>query len=432
MPPNRIDSALFRASDSLRTGLWFIPSLFLVGSVLLSRITLAVDRHTDDDDLLVRFIGDTDSATAVLATISAELMTFTGLIFTVTVVALQLASSQFSPRVLSTFLRDRGTQVCLGTFVATFTYALLILASVRTLPDGQDVVPVISMTVAVGLAVVSIAAFIYYAHQISQHLRVARLVETVADSGTKEILSAHDSRDLVAHGPWSPSGPPDRIIPLDGRSGVLASLDMDDLVREAEAAGCVLRLVPGIGDYVGRGYPLFEVYGDDTSIDHRRIRHHVAFRPERTMRQDPGFALRQLVDIAERALSPAINDPTTAVQAIDRIEELLRLIVARSLHDGVHVDGDGVARLVHLAPTWEGYVRLAFTEVRLYGRGSFQVQRRLRAMGEHLLALAPAERRPAVQAQIALLDHDVDDLFASHDETWARQADPAGMSVYDR
>jgi uncharacterized membrane protein len=436
MPSKRVDSAVFRISDSLRTGLWFIPTLFLVGAIVLSRITLAIDRNADLDEFPVRFIGDIDTATAVLATISAELMTFTGLIFTVTVVALQLASSQFSPRVLSTFLRDRGTQICLGIFVATFTYALLVLADVRTHPDEGPLVPTLSMSVAIALAVTSIGAFIFYAHSISQHLRVARLVETVAKAGADEIISTHDSHDPVLHGPWTPPGPPDAVIHHEHRSGVLASLDMDDLVGEARQAGCTLRLVPGIGDYVGTGYPLFEVYaadgGDPAAISHGHVEHHCAFRPERTMRQDTGFALRQLVDIAERALSPAINDPTTAVQAIDRIEELLRLIVARPLHDGVHVDQDGVVRFVHLAPTWQGYVQLGFTEVRHYGHMSFQIQRRLRAMAERLLDLAPAERKPPLELQLRLLDLEIDALFAEHDQEYARTADPAGMGVYDR
>ncbi|OWY60351.1 hypothetical protein B7486_69650, partial [cyanobacterium TDX16] len=232
------------------------------------------------------------------STISTEMMTFTGLIFTVTIVALQLASSQFSPRVLSTFLRDRSTQVCLGIFVATFTYALLVLADVRIAADETALVPTFSMTVALALALASIGAFIYYAHSISQHLRVARLVETVAAAGADEILSGHDAPDLVLHGPWTPPGPPDAVVPHERASGVLASLDMADLIGEARAAGCTLRLVPGIGDYVGTGYPLFEVYAGESGrpelIDHDRVEHHVAFRPERTMRQDPGFALRQL------------------------------------------------------------------------------------------------------------------------------------------
>jgi uncharacterized membrane protein len=436
VPARKVDSAVFGILDSLRTGLWFIPTLFLVGAIVLSRITLAIDRNADLSDFPVRFIGDIDTATAVLATISAELMTFTGLIFTVTVVALQLASSQFSPRVLSTFLRDRGTQVCLGIFVATFTYALLVLADVRTHPDEGPLIPTLSMSVAIGLALASIGAFIFYAHSISQHLRVARLVETVAKAGAEEILSTHDTHDTVRHGPWAAPGPPDAVILHEHRSGVLASLDMDDLVVEARKADCVLRLVPGIGDYVGTGYPLFEVYayegGRPDAVSHRHVEHHAAFRAERTMRQDTGFALRQLVDIAERALSPAINDPTTAVQAIDRVEELLRLIVTRPLHDGVHVDQDDVVRFVHLAPTWEGYVQLAFTEIRHYGNSSFQVQRRLRSMAERLLALAPLERQAVLQLQLTLLDFEIDSLFAVHDRAAARASDPAGMGVYDR
>jgi uncharacterized membrane protein len=436
MPSKRVDSAVFQFTDSLRAGLWFIPSCFLLGSIVLSRVTLQLDDHVDVEVLPIRFVGDVDTANAVLSTISTELMTFTGLIFTVTIVALQLASSQFSPRVLTTFLRDRSTQVCLGIFVATFTYSLLVLADVRIAANETALVPTFSMTVALALALTSIGAFIYYAHSISQHLRVARLVATVAKSGADEILSGHDAPDLVLHGPWSPPGPPDAVVSHERASGVLASLDMEDLVGEAQAVGCTLRLVPGIGDYVGTGYPLFEVYagegGRPELVDHDRVEHHVAFRPERTMRQDPGFALRQLVDISERALSPAINDPTTAVQSIDRIEELMRLIVARPLHDGVHVDVDDVVRLVHLAPTWEGYVRLAFTEIRHYGHQSFQIQRRLRAMAERLLTLAPADRMPPLQLQLRLLDLEIETLFAEHDQEYARTADPAGMGVYDR
>ena len=196
----------------------------------------------------------------------------------------------------------------------------------------------------------------------------------------------------------------------------------------AQQADCVIELLPQVGDFVTRDDPLFRVYPANSDIDEAALHHMVAFGPERTMEQDPAFAFRIMVDIAARALSPAMNDPTTAVLALDQLHRLLRYIGQKQLDSGRVFDGQGKLRLLYSTPQWEDFVMLAVSEIRLFGASSLQVPRRLQAMLEHLIAVLPEARTPALRQELALLHSAVERAYLeAEDRRRAETSDRQGI-----
>lgn len=416
--------------ETLRTGLWFVPGLFVAGAVLLAAGTVAVDHRDQALPSWLVFTGGPTSALQILSTVAASMMTFTALVFTITVVVLQLASSQFSPRVLRTFLRDRGSQVPLGIFTATFVYALIVLVQVRTGAIGPVFVPRLAISVSFVLVMASLVAFVYLVNHVAQSIRVVNIIESVATQTRAAIDAVHP--DAYRAGDDVPPAvtlsAPRRVIRLERRGGVLAGLDVEGLVRLARRHGCTVRLVRNVGDFVVEGAPLVEVYhgGDDLTCD--QVLREVDISRERTMRQDPAFGFRQLADIGEKALSPALNDPTTAVQAIDRLHDLLARLAHRALDPGVYQDDDGRVRLVREVESWPGYVALAFEEIREYGGSSIQVHRRLRAALVELLTMVPAPRREPLERQLRLLEQSAARYFPEPEEReLAEASDESGL-----
>ena len=204
-------------------------------------------------------------------------------------------------------------------------------------------------------------------------------------------------------------------------------------MNEARRSNIVVELVHRVGDFVGSGEPLFRLYGDSRSVEHRRLAGSVAFGPERTIEQDFTFAIRVIVDIAIKALSKAINDPTTAVLAIDQLHRLLRITGNRKLHDKEILDESGRLRLIFRTPDWDDFVQLAIREIRLYGAENFQVARRLRAMIENLAQTLPEERRPALLVELSLLDRALKGLYSfPEDLALASVADAQGLGAASR
>jgi uncharacterized membrane protein len=199
-------------------------------------------------------------------------------------------------------------------------------------------------------------------------------------------------------------GVPDRIVRHSGRSGIVLAVNLERLVAKARRTDTVIEFVPQVGDFVAVDEPLFYLYGNAGAIDERRLRSLVAFGSERTMEQDPMFAFRILVDIALKALSAAINDPTTAVLAIDQVHRLLRVVGKRSLHIEEIVDSSGQVRVILRTPNWADFVHISFREIRQYGASSIQIARRMRAAIENLIQTLPEHRHDALRIELALLD----------------------------
>jgi uncharacterized membrane protein len=260
------------------------------------------------------------------------------------------------------------------------------------------------VNVAIVLVMVSLVTFVYYVNHIAQSIRVVNIIEAVAaESRTviDQIYPADGDDDAVSAEPPTLSGVRE-LIKLPRRGGVVAGLDVAGLVGIARRHDCVLRLVPDMGDYVAEGAVVIEVYGGTGPVTPGEVLRQVSFAPERSMRQDPAYGFRQLVDIAEKALSPALNDPTTAVQALDRIHDLLGRVLSRAQPSGVYSDADGEVRFIRKVVSWSGLVTLAFEEVREYGGTSIQVHRRLRASLEELLEIAPPDKREPLRRQLRL------------------------------
>ena len=233
-----------------------------------------------------------------------------------------------------------------------------------------------------------------------------------------------DTIPLADPGPPAqvPDRPPDQVIAWERGPGVILDLDADDLVERARSSGTLLRLVPSVGDFIPSRAPAVEVWRVDSDgdtarpdgppIDDRAVLRLIAVGIERTMSQDAMFGFRQLVDIAEKALSPAVNDPTTAVQSLQRLHDLLRRIAVRPQPTGVSTDADGTPRLIVPVPRWESFVRLACTEIRQYGAASVPVARRMRSMLEDLATIAPPERQAVVLDELARLDRAVTEVWS--------------------
>lgn len=203
---------------------------------------------------------------------------------------------------------------------------------------------------------------------------------------------------------------PDVVI-RSTSAGVCVAVAEDRLLEVASGAGIVVQIVPVVGEFVPEGAPLLHVWAGERLDDEDELRHCVAMGKERTMHQDPAFGFRQLVDIAERALSPGVNDPTTAVQALDQLHDLLRRLARRRIPSPVRLDGRGEVRVIAPRLDWDDYVALAFDEIRLYAGRSLRVTRRMRGALEDLLSVAPPARRPALERQLALIEAGGDRQF---------------------
>jgi uncharacterized membrane protein len=224
--------------------------------------------------------------------------------------------------------------------------------------------------------------------------------------------------------------PTDRSLVPASSSGVLCHVEFDQLVETARDADCTLHLIPAFGEFVASGAPLLRVDGELTPDQLDHARGSIALGLERTLDQDVAYGLRLLVDIAERSLSDSpFLDPTTAVQAIDRLHDCLRHIARREFHDGRYTDADGVVRLTLRVMNWDAYVHLAYDEIRQAGAGTPQVARRLRASLEDLVQYAPPYRRPVLHDQLRLLDLAIDSQVAEHDVAYARAPDRQGVGV---
>lgn len=389
--------------ERLRESLWFLPALFVAAAIAQGLVLPVLEERTGDAGVSTFFFeGGPEGARVVLSMIAGSTLTLTVLVFSITIVALQLASSQFSPRVLRTFLRDWYSQAALGVFTATFAYSVTVLRAVKSEEPGVDAfVPRLSVSLAFVWVMISLAVFVLYVNHTARSLRVVSVIGKVGDE-TRQMIQ----REVPVEAVEDPAGEvPDgdgRIVVSGAKGAVLRSVDVTRLVRLAEHHDVVVELVPRVGDFVPHGAPLFAVHGGDGPPE-GDLRRTAELGQERNMIQDLRFGFRQLVDIAERALSPAINDPTTAVQAIDQMHDVLRLLATRPWPTGRHGGSDGRLRAMLREPSWDELVHLAVDEIRVVGASAIQVDTRLRTMLEDLLTVVPDDRVGPVRAELALL-----------------------------
>jgi uncharacterized membrane protein len=340
-------------------------------------------------------------------------------------VAIQVASGQLTPRIIATtLLRNEVVRYTVGLFMFTLLFAV----SVQGRIDAK--VHQLPLFVASALAVACFAAFLYLIDSASKLLRPITILTNVGNSGIAVIKDVYPEPSLgpdVAKNQRQKLGSPDRVIQHRGTSSIVLSVDINALVDLAKSTGGVIEFVPQVGDFVAVDEPLFKLYGGARSIDADVLHSAVDFGSERTLEQDPTFAFRIVIDIALKALSPAINDPTTAVLAIDQLHRLLRLVGKRHLRTDEIVEA-GQLRVIFKTPNWDDFVNLTFSEIRAYGAGNLQIVRRLRAMIENLKETLPTHRLRELDKQLSLLDSEVPRLFRYPEElALARVGDSQGL-----
>lgn len=407
----------------VRSSLWIVPFGALLLQQLTLRAAIALDARVDWTPVWPFSEAGTTAAIQTIITLTLSFLVFT---FGSMLVAIQVASGQLTPRIIATtLLRDNVIRITVGLFVFTLLFAIGAISRV----EGSQ--PRLVVWISAFLGIVSLAAFLYLIDYSARLLRPVSIVWRIGEEGRAVIEDVYPNpirQSDSSQAPTKKLGLPDGDVPHVGASAIILAVNICVLVEQAERFNVVIEMVPRIGDFIGTGDPLFFIHGSSTPIEEDRLREAIAFGPERTIEQDSTFAFRIIVDIAIKALSKAINDPTTAVLAIDQLQRLLRIVGRRHLHDDHIADQKGNLRVVCPTPNWEDFVELAFSEIRLYGVGNFQVARRLRAALIDLMKTLPEWRRPALRRELSLLDESIDRAYAlPEDRDLARIADTQGL-----
>jgi uncharacterized membrane protein len=418
----------YRLSKLGVSSTWLVPVIGILLALLLNVILRKIDQATGWE---VFGFGPNGSR-ALLAMLAASMLSFLVFSFSALMISVQIASAQLTPRVIATtFLKDRPVRLTIGLIVLTFTLSTGVLGR------SEQSVLQLSTVVCVLLSLVTIAMFLYMIDYSLKAMRPVSVIERVANSGRQVIKEVYPDeleternvqRSVLTTKPPAPG----RTLYHTGTSAVLLAADFRWLSDVARAVQGLIELIPRVGTFIAVDEPLFHLYGGATHLDPGSLRRALAFGGERTLEQDPMFAFRILVDIAAKALSPAINDPTTAVLAIDQIHRLLRTVGNRHLDTHAMLDESGRFGVAFRTPNWEHYVTLSVSEIRQYGSTSLQVVRRLRAMLENLKASLPPDRWPPLELQLQVLDRAVARSFPDpEDQAIAGVADFEGVGQVD-
>jgi uncharacterized membrane protein len=406
---------------------WSIPAAYAAAALALG-LTLPRFESRLFPGLVANL--SVSAATAIYSSIASGMIALTGIVFSLTFVMVQFSATAYSPRLVLWIARDRAMMHALGVFTATFLYAIAALAGVDR--AGSGTVPFVSAWLSVGLLVASTAMFVVLVHRIGL-LQIHRMLVFTGDQGRKVIATIYPQRVSSSAPPPSDdfrSLPRSQTLLHRGGPCSTQAVDVAALVRLARSAGGVVEFAVAVGDTVVESMPLLHVRGARAPIDEGALREAIDFGAERTFEQDPKYAIRLLVDIAIKALSPAINDPTTAVQALDQIEDLLLRLGNRQLEIGDYRDEDGAVRLVVPFPSWDDLLRLAFDEISFFGATSVQVMRRMNALLADLSAAVPDDRRTGVAYWGQRLKSIIARTYAGEEERLeAMREDRQGLGV---
>jgi len=414
---------LYRATSYLKSALWTVPLVAIALEMLVAPLIRALD--TWQRWILVGL--EPAGASALYQTVITLTLSFVVFTFGSLLVAIQVAGGQLTPRIIATtLLRNNVVRYSVGLFVFTLVFA------VAALNRQEEAVHQLVATVTGILGVACIANFLFLIDYAARLLRPVAVVARVGDEGVAMIKSVYPD-PATALPPEAASldalpRVPSRDVAHRGTSGIVLAVDIPTLVALARSHDGRIEFLAQVGDFIAADEPLFVLYGGAMAIDDRAMRSTVAFGPERTLEQDPMFAFRIIVDIASKALSPAINDPTTAVLALDQVCRLLRLVGRRKLRGEVILDSDGQPRVIFRTPNWEDYVQVACSEIRACGANNLQIARRMRAMLENLRDTLPQHRRPALETELDLLDWAIQAHFSRPEElALARIPDSQGL-----
>jgi uncharacterized membrane protein len=422
---------LLKYWEYLRASFWFLPSLMAAAAVGMALLAVLLDRTVSDKWLTKAswvYSGGAEGASAVLQTIAGSMITIAGVVFSLTLVALSLASSQFGPRLLRNFMRDTSNQLVLGTFIATFIYCMLVLRTIRR-PEEGAFVPHLSVTLGVLFAMASLWVLIYFIHHVSVSIQAeeviarvgAELDQTMERLFPEQIGEGGDSprqqEEAASAQALAALDQPGAEILAIG-DGYLQIIDQALLMAFARENDAVLRLERRPGHYVVRGTPLLSVWPPQRVNQAVRSRLLEAFvlGNQRTAAQDVEFAILQLVEIATRALSPGVNDPFTAISCVDRIGSALCRLAQRTMPGACRYDDNEQLRVVAEPPTFAALADTAFHQLRQYARSNADVSLRLL---ETITVIAGFTHRPA--DRVALSRHA--DMIAQGAEQAMEQAE---------
>ena len=380
---------LFAFWEKLSGSFWFVPALMVIAAGLLAAVMLTVDDREPDipiSALSWLYTGSPDGARSVLSTIASSMISVAGVAFSITIATLSLASSQLGPRLLSNFMRDRGNQIVLGTFVSTFTYCLLILRFIRS-SDDVSFVPHLSVTVALGLAMVSVGVLIYFLHHVSSMIQAQNLIARIGqelETSIERLFSRESDSSPYEYELRDDADIPDdlgdnRAAMTANSSGYLQALDYAHLLRVASDHDVLLDMQYRPGDFVARGSEFVLVYPAERLDDdlEKAVHNAITLGAGRLRIQDVEFLIEQLVEIAVRALSPGVNDPFTAIACLDQLGTTLAGLAERTIPSGYYYDDDGRLRVIGDAVTFQGIVDEAFNQIRQHGKNDVAVTIRL-------------------------------------------------------
>ena len=398
--------------DSLSGSFWFLPTLMVIAAIGLSLMTIHLDRATVNENWLATlgwtFSRGPEGSRALLATVAGSMMTIASVTFSITIVALQLASSQFGPRLLRNFMRDRGNQVAIGTFIATFTYCLLILRTVNG-TDSEQFVPHISVTVALMLALISVGVLIYFIHHSAESIQAENVIAAVSRDLHFAIEELYPER-LGHEAPDESNIASERELPADfnndhrkvdsPRSDYLQAINVDRLFADCDRArSCALDRADVPENSVLKAMQLHSLGRPRKSTTQwsSRFVQSSFFGHRRTLLQDVEFAIDQLVEVAVRALSPGVNDPFTAINCVDRLGAALCDLADKVIPSPYRYDEDGKLRVVTDASTVQGIVDASFDQIRQAARKDTSVTVRLL---ETIAAVARQTDAPAFRTAL--------------------------------
>lgn len=412
--------------------LWLIPSCYaaasVVGGLVLPRLESRYLAYSLDISV--------SSAQAYLSAVASGMMALTGIVFSIAFVLVQFNAIVYSPRLVVWFARDRLLFHSLGVFVATFMYSLSTLAWIDR--SGAGVVPLFSC-LSVALMLVASVILLSLLVQRLNNLQITQVLHVLGDTGREVIQKTYRST-MRAPSCRGPSVEQQRLpaaltlsVKHVGKPRIVTRIDIAGLTEQARQANSTIVVDCAVGDTLLEETQLLHVYGAGAKISEAALRKAIRVGDQRTFEQDPKYALRLLVDIAIKALSPAINDPTTAVQAMDQIEDLLRRLAKCDLETSKAVDEDGIVRVVYQMPTWGDYLTLAFDEIRQFGSDSIQVMRRLRSALAELDHCVSPDRGQLVNAYLNHLDSSIErSAFDPQDRAAARIEDRQGLGLSHR
>jgi uncharacterized membrane protein len=409
----------FRVRQYVKNSLWLAPLAAGLAGLVLAELAYWLDGRSDLPVLQY----SPETATAVVSATIAAVVSLTGFVVTVTVLGVQQATGIFSPRYMRLWYRDGRLKLVLAELVGTLMFSVSVIRRIQ-----PDAVPDISVSLAGGGLMVGLLLFLLYFDRFLHRMRPVAVAALLAGQGREAFEdwmeeAVQPDIALVAVGTWTPPTAPTFVLRAT-RSGTIQAIDTGGLSGFSRQHDCLIVFRHSVGDFVPVGAAILEIHGSELPVAASgRLSGMVALGAERTIEQDPAFAIRVMVDIAIRALSPAVNDPTTAVQVLDYLEETLREVGAAARPAaGASFEAmrSGVIMPVR---TWRDFLALGVTEIREYGATSIQVARRLRALLEELGELVLPENRAAVEEEIRRLDATVAASYASNvdlDLAWSR------------